>query len=388
MTVIISGQYFFRGVQERKMISLSRRLTIDLLAILLCCVLLLAACGSTRQQTTHEAKPGFDEQNLRTASDIEQARQDGNIQIPDKDDKTLIPNIAPCWQLLAARLKADGISGPKVDALLATLGTKPTQSPMGRKIRELYRRHFLLKPPAKPAPQYYKGVVTVPNAALCRDYIDAHKADFAAAESRYGVSPAIAASLLFVETRLGKVLGDIPDNAFYTLASMAVSNTPQDIGNWLVQLPGYQKHMPWLMETLHKRADWAYRETKALIDYMLRNHLAPDQLPGSIYGAVGLCQFMPSSIAIYGADGNGDGRVDLFTASDAIASLANYLALHGWKKGLSRERQYALLMTYNHSRTYANTILALGDLVMQTASPPISKVPVDSPAAANFGSKP
>lgn len=354
----------------------ARRSPADLLALILVCVLLLAACGSARTaQTPETADPT--EQALAAASS---AAADEATPHTDTLSAGAPPGaIAPCWQPLAARLKADGLSGPRVDALLATLAPAPTQSPMGRKIRELYRRRFLPRPAtAKPAPQYYKGVVTQANAALCRDFIAAHEAAFAAADARYGVPPAIAASLLFVETRLGKVLGDVPENAFYTLASMAVSTAPDDISQWLPQLPGYQKHLPWLTETLHKRADWAYKETKALVEHMLRDHVSPERLPGSIYGAVGLCQFMPSNISTYGADGDGDGRVDLFTAPDAIASLAHYLARHGWKAGLSRERQHALLMTYNHSRTYANTILALSDLVAQVPAPAAAEAALTS----------
>ena len=328
----------------------ARRGPADLLVLILVCALLLAACGSAR---TSGAPDSADPTETALAAASSAAADEVKPHT-----ETLAPGgpageIAPCWQPLAARLKADGLSGPRVDALLARLAPSPTQSPMGRKIRELYRRRFLPRPAtAKPAPQYYKGVVTEANAALCRDFIAAHEGAFAAADARYGVPPAIAASLLFVETRLGKVLGDVPENAFYTLASMAVSTTPQDISQWLPQLPGYEKHMPWLTETLHKRADWAYKETRALVEHMLRDHIAPERLPGSIYGAVGLCQFMPSNISTYGADGDGDGRVDLFTAPDAIASLAHYLARHGWKAGLSRERQHTLLMTYNHSRTW------------------------------------
>ena len=301
------------------------------------------------------------------------------------------PAVAPVWQDLSRRLAADGISGPRVDALLAGLPATPTQSPMGRKIKALYNRKFFPAPPSdKPQAQYYKGVVTDANARLCRQFITANSKAFRQAEQRYGVPSSIAASLLFVETRLGKVLGDTSENAFYTLASMAVSRTPESISDWLPQLRDHERHMDWIAETMPKRADWAYKETRALVEHMLRDRVPPEHLPGSIYGAVGLCQFMPyslkngvdpfeipssrygavglcqfmpSNIATYGADGDGDGRVDLFTVPDAVASLSHYLARHGWKAGLSRERQHALLMRYNHSTVYANTIMALADRV-------------------------
>lgn len=274
------------------------------------------------------------------------------------------PAVAPAWQELSRRLAADGISGPQVDALLAGLPATPTQSPMGRKIKALYNRKFFPAPPSdKPLAQYYKGVVTDANARLCRRFITANSTAFRQAEQRYGVPSSIAAALLFVETRLGKVLGDTSENAFYTLASMAVSRTPESISDWLPQLRDHAQHMDWIAETMPKRADWAYKETRALVEHMLRDRVPPEHLPGSIYGAVGLCQFMPSNIATYGADGDGDGHVDLFTVPDAVASLSHYLARHGWKAGLSRERQHALLMRYNHSTVYANTILALADRV-------------------------
>lgn len=274
---------------------------------------------------------------------------------------------APVWAGLARRLAADGLSGPKVDALLAGLGATPTQSPMGRKISELYQKQFFPKPKsAKPKQVYYKGVVTEANAELCRKFIAENREAFDNAYKRFGVPPAIAAALLFVETRLGKVLGDVPENAFYTLASMAISTQPDDISQWLPKLTDYKDHLGWLKETMDKRAAWAYNETRALVSHMLKDQIPPERLPGSIYGAVGLCQFMPSNISPYGADGDGDNRVDLFSVPDAVASLANYLAKHGWKHGIGREREHKLLMTYNHSTVYANTILALADLINGT----------------------
>ncbi len=273
--------------------------------------------------------------------------------------------VTPEWQALRLRLAADGLSGPEVDRLLATLGPR-TQAPMGRKMRELYTKRFLSTPdkkPAKPAPKYYKGVVTRANAVKCADFIRAHRQAFARAQQRYGVPPSTAAALLFVETRLGTVLRDVPENALHTLASMSQSTTLASISDWHGTMPGCEKHGDWFAATMPRRADWAYNETRALVRYMVENQITPDMLPGSIYGAIGLCQFMPSNIAPYGVDGNGDGVIDLYTADDAVMSLASYLARHGWKPGASREAKHRALMRYNKSVRYANTILGLGDLV-------------------------
>lgn len=298
--------------------------------------------------------------------------------------------IAPAWRPLADRLAADGLSGPRVDALLATLSATPTQSPMGRKMRELYNRKFFPKPPSTaPAALYYKGVLTDANVQLCRQFVAQNKRAFDQAEARFGVPSSVAVSLLFVETRLGKVLADVPENAFYTLASMSVTRQPSDIPDWLPRMPGYQEHLDWFAEIMPKRADWAYKEVKALVEHMLRDNIDPHHLPSSIYGAVGLCQFMPSNIATYGADGDGDGKVDLFTIPDAVASLSNYLAKHGWKPGLPRTRQHQILMAYNHAAIYANTILALSDMINGAPSPEAAAKPAPAaagkPAAAKAG---
>ncbi len=53
---------------------------------------------------------------------------------------------------------------------------------------------------------------------------------------------------------------------------------------------------------------------------------------GSYAGAIGMPQFMPSSF-IYAVDFDGDGVIDLTgSGTDAIGSVANYLAQQGWEK--------------------------------------------------------
>jgi len=61
--------------------------------------------------------------------------------------------------------------------------------------------------------------------------------------------------------------------------------------------------------------------------------LDPCKPMGSFAGAMGLGQFMPSSFLQWAVDFNGDGQRDLWNAEDAIGSVANYFAQHGWQAG-------------------------------------------------------
>lgn len=331
----------------------SRQLIFPLCTLILLCVALcLPACASAgRHDGDRAAEPS-------SCAPSENGHWQGGAVVPAQ------------WQELRARLAADGVSGPRVDALLADLGPR-TQSPMGRKMVELYKKNFMPAPkaPASPRDEVYKGVVTKASAKLCRDYIKANQKAFDRARTRYGVPASVAASLLFVETRLGAVLQDVPENALLTLASMSQSTTMDSISDWLQRMPGCESKAEWFAQTMPKRAAWAYQETKALVRYMLDNNISADHLPGSIYGAIGLCQFMPSNITPYGVDGNGDGVVDLYQADDAVMSLSFYLHKHGWKASSPRTARHAVLMRYNKSVKYANTILALADLVDNGKAP-------------------
>ena len=56
-------------------------------------------------------------------------------------------------------------------------------------------------------------------------------------------------------------------------------------------------------------------------------------LKGSWAGALGQPQFMPSSFLLYAQDFDEDGRRDIWASTpDVFASIANYMAEHGWNK--------------------------------------------------------
>lgn len=59
----------------------------------------------------------------------------------------------------------------------------------------------------------------------------------------------------------------------------------------------------------------------------------PAAMRGSWAGALGQPQFMPSSFLLYAQDFDGDGKRDIWKSTpDVFASIANYLATHGWSK--------------------------------------------------------
>jgi membrane-bound lytic murein transglycosylase B len=80
------------------------------------------------------------------------------------------------------------------------------------------------------------------------------------------------------------------------------------------------------------------------------------EIDGSYAGALGIAQFMPTSIQAYARDGDADNRIDLYTHEDAIFSVANYLKNSGWKPGIGREKAEKVIFQYNRSRYYVDTI--------------------------------
>ena len=294
--------------------------------------------------------------------------------------------VAECWLPLLKRLQNDPYVRPE---MLRYFNGLPEYSPapMGLKIKELFTINFLRKKPedahspAPPPSRIYRNVVTAGTVEQCKDYLAKHKSIFDAVEKKYPVSREILVALLFVETRLGTYVGK--DIALWSLASMAAAVTPERMAGGMGDIPITNKHKDWLQSKLTERSRWAYNELRALLEYCDANNLDPFQIPGSVFGAIGICQFMPSSIVPYGEDGNGDGVINLFSDPDAIFSAANYLAQHGWKTGMSVDRQRAVIRRYNNSTIYANTILALAESVrtgvLQTGPP--DRKPAATPQA-------
>jgi membrane-bound lytic murein transglycosylase B len=123
----------------------------------------------------------------------------------------------------------------------------------------------------------------------------------------YGVPPEVIVAIIGIETNYGKMTGKY--RVIDALSTLAFHYPP--------------------------RAAFFRGELKQL--FLLRDqHLAYpiDELKGSYAGAMGWGQFMPTSIAQWAKDEDGDGRIDLWSSlPDITASVANYFAAHGWETG-------------------------------------------------------
>lgn len=82
------------------------------------------------------------------------------------------------------------------------------------------------------------------------------------------------------------------------------------------------------------RPEAAAEELLAALEIVERGIAAPRDLRSSWAGALGQPQFLPSSVLAFAADGDGDGRADIWgSEADTLASIGAYLAAHGWVAG-------------------------------------------------------
>ncbi|MDD9301927.1 MAG: lytic murein transglycosylase [Desulfobacter sp.] len=196
--------------------------------------------------------------------------------------------------------------------------------------------------------------------ANAQNYMEKHKLSLDAAEKTFGVDKTVITAIILVETRLGSYLGKrTVINTLSTMAALTDKALQEEI--WQ-SIPDKKKPKRESFDKkVAKRSKWGYEELKALIRYAEREGLDPSAIKGSYAGAMGVPQFMPSNALTLAKDGNKDSRVDLFDHNDAIFSVANYLKHHGWKSGISRQRQHEVLFKYNHSNYYVDTLLKISD---------------------------
>ena len=83
------------------------------------------------------------------------------------------------------------------------------------------------------------------------------------------------------------------------------------------------------------RAKFFREQLIATLKILSQGHVSLESMKGSWAGAMGQCQFIPTSFIAYAADGDGDGRKDIWgNKTDVFASIVNYLRRVGWRPGL------------------------------------------------------
>lgn len=270
------------------------------------------------------------------------------------------------WQPLIERLSREGLPRDDMTAYFCDPTVLFDPSIMAHKVDRMVRKQFEPQPPpSKRTLQqsnyayYLKPWVL----AWANDYARANQEYLTKAEAKYGVPQDIIVALLLVETKLGSYLGK--DQAFQVLASMAASNSLEVIRPYLKSVAQNPERATYADSSAKDRAEWAYQELKALIIHARASELGLLSIPGSIYGAIGICQFMPTNALRYGVDGDGDGKVDLFNPRDAIPSIANYLVGHGWKPGMNYDQQRNVIYAYNHSDLYSLAVMTVAEKLRQ-----------------------
>ena len=193
------------------------------------------------------------------------------------------------------------------------------------------------------------------------DYLGRHQKALKQAQSIYGVDEEVIGAIILVESRLGTFIGKhLVINTLSTLAALDDKGCRDMLWNTYAsqKVSGTKKKFE---RWARRKSTWAYAELKAFLQYIEDQKIDPYSIRGSYAGALGIAQFMPSNLLKYGKDGNRDGQIDLFQHADAIESIANYLKKHGWRPGLKRREAFRILLRYNYSKYYADTILKVAD---------------------------
>lgn len=141
------------------------------------------------------------------------------------------------------------------------------------------------------------------------------------AESRYQVPRRVIVALWGMESNYGEKLGSFP--VIPALATLAYDG---------------------------RRSEFFRKELLHALRILEAGHIPLPQMLGSWAGAMGQCQFMPSSFQRFAVDANGDGRKDIWgSVPDVLASTANYLNQAGWKQGQTWGRPVRLPKKFDRS---------------------------------------
>ncbi len=202
---------------------------------------------------------------------------------------------------------------PEVKAMADRLATQGVSrdfvlSAMGEAKRLDSVINAMNRPAERKAWRDYRPIFLKPERArAAAEFYSVHRDTLHRAEAELGVPVEIILAIIGVETYYGRNKG-----SFRVIDALATLG---------LDYP--------------RRAEFFLGELESLFLLGKAESLDPLALKGSYAGAMGYGQFIPSSYLAYSIDFDGDGRRDLLeNPVDAIGSVANYLARHGWDANL------------------------------------------------------
>ena len=152
---------------------------------------------------------------------------------------------------------------------------------------------------------YQDIFLTERRTAFGIEFMEENRVALEAAYEVYGVPPIIVTAIIGVETMYGRISGDY--RVLDALSTLSFDYPPRS---------------KFFKRELVEFILLAREEKKVITD-----------LKGSYAGAMGMGQFIASSYRAYAVDFDGDGFRDIWNnPADAIGSVANYLAKHGWQR--------------------------------------------------------
>lgn len=150
---------------------------------------------------------------------------------------------------------------------------------------------------------YLERILTPARIAEGKRKLAENKALLHQVAIRYGVQPKFVVALWGIETNFGKNTGGM--SVVSSLATLAYDG---------------------------RRSKYFRTELMNALTILDQGHITPAAMTGSWAGAMGQCQFMPSTFLKFAVDWDGDGKRNIWTdRADALASAANYLSSEGWK---------------------------------------------------------
>jgi membrane-bound lytic murein transglycosylase B len=153
--------------------------------------------------------------------------------------------------------------------------------------------------------EYLEKVVTEQRMESARRELAENRVLLDGIWRRFSVEPRFIVALWGIESDFGKVMGN------YAVAS-ALATLAYD----------------------GRRSSYFRGELISALRIIDQGHIRADNMVGSWAGAMGQCQFMPSTFLGYAVDYDGDGRRDIWNdRADVLASIANYIARLGWRGG-------------------------------------------------------